>query len=163
MRVTPCWISGMVSAIDINKGRLRILKEAAMLHHVDNVITIIHADLRIFSVSFHPWIEQLFFLTFDLLLLAFLIFYFRKIIPWNVIKFYWMLHVLDWAFSPRWFTDMNSNLFLYQVSNEHFNDWIIHLFDILKRADLRWNRKLEDMEQLKNLQDELFDAASLYD
>lgn len=36
-------------------------------------------------------------------------------------------------------------------------------FDFLKRADLRWNRKLEDMEQLKNLQDELFDAASLYD
>lgn len=32
-----------------------------------------------------------------------------------------------------------------------------------KRADLRWNRKLEDVEQLKNLQDELFDAASLYE
>ena len=28
---------------------------------------------------------------------------------------------------------------------------------------MRWNRKLEDMEELKNLQDELFDAASLYD
>lgn len=41
----------MVSAIDINKGRLRILKETAILHHVHNVITIIHADLRIFSVS----------------------------------------------------------------------------------------------------------------
>ncbi|XP_022735087.1 uncharacterized protein LOC111288454 [Durio zibethinus] len=30
-----------------------------------------------------------------------------------------------------------------------------------KRADLRWNRRLEDMEELKNLQDELLDAASI--
>ncbi|KAM1198600.1 hypothetical protein ACFX13_010170 [Malus domestica] len=30
-----------------------------------------------------------------------------------------------------------------------------------QRADLRWNRKLEDMEHLKSLQDELLDAASL--
>ncbi|XP_039055784.1 ribosomal RNA small subunit methyltransferase B-like [Hibiscus syriacus] len=29
-----------------------------------------------------------------------------------------------------------------------------------KRADLLWNRKLEDLERLKNLQDELLDAAS---
>ncbi|CAA0815394.1 NOL1/NOP2/sun family protein / antitermination NusB domain-containing protein [Striga hermonthica] len=29
-----------------------------------------------------------------------------------------------------------------------------------KRADLRWNRKAEDMEQLKNLQDVLLDSAS---
>ncbi|XP_057971646.1 uncharacterized protein LOC131160227 isoform X2 [Malania oleifera] len=40
---------GMVSAIDINKGRLRILKETALLHNVDNVITTVHADLRIFA------------------------------------------------------------------------------------------------------------------
>lgn len=32
---------------------------------------------------------------------------------------------------------------------------------ILKRADLRWNRRLEDMEQLTKLQDELLDAASM--
>ncbi|TYI42563.1 hypothetical protein ES332_A01G108000v1 [Gossypium tomentosum] len=31
-----------------------------------------------------------------------------------------------------------------------------------KRADLRWNRRLEDMKQLKNLQDELLDAASTF-
>lgn len=40
---------------------------------------------------------------------------------------------------------------------------IVNLFFIpwlLKRADLRWNRKLEDMEQLKKLQDELLEAAS---
>lgn len=30
-----------------------------------------------------------------------------------------------------------------------------------KRADLRWNRRLEDLEHLKNLQDELLDAASV--
>ncbi|KAH1092618.1 hypothetical protein GLYMA_14G013102v4 [Glycine max] len=29
-----------------------------------------------------------------------------------------------------------------------------------KRVDLRWNRNLEDMEQLKEFQDELLDAAS---
>ena len=45
------WISGMISAIDINKGRLRILKETAKLHQVDGAITTIHADLRVFSVS----------------------------------------------------------------------------------------------------------------
>lgn len=42
----------MVSAVDINKGRLRILKETAILHQVDDVVNIIHADLRIFSVSY---------------------------------------------------------------------------------------------------------------
>ncbi|GFS45162.1 NOL1/NOP2/sun family protein [Actinidia rufa] len=66
---------GVVSAIDVNKGRLRILREAAKLQQVVDVITTVHADLR--------------------------------------------------------------------------------------RADLRWNKRLEDMEQLKNLQDELLDAASM--
>ena len=46
-------VSGMVSAIDINKGRLRILKETAKLHQVDGVITTIHSDLRIVAVSYH--------------------------------------------------------------------------------------------------------------
>lgn len=41
----------MISAMDINKGRLRILEETAKLQRVDNVITCIHADLRSFSVS----------------------------------------------------------------------------------------------------------------
>lgn len=40
-----CW-SGSVRAIDVNKGRLRILKETAKLHEVNDVITTIHADLR---------------------------------------------------------------------------------------------------------------------
>lgn len=31
---------------------------------------------------------------------------------------------------------------------------------LFKRADLRWNRRLEDLEQLASLQDELLDAAS---
>lgn len=42
----------MVTAIDINKGRLRILKETAKLHLVDGVISTIHADLLIFAVSY---------------------------------------------------------------------------------------------------------------
>lgn len=45
------WIAGMVHAVDINEGRLRILKETAKLHQVDDVITTIHADFRTFSVS----------------------------------------------------------------------------------------------------------------
>lgn len=43
-------MSGSICAIDINKGRLRILKETAKLHEVINVVTTIHADLREFSV-----------------------------------------------------------------------------------------------------------------
>ncbi|KAB1228081.1 Ribosomal RNA small subunit methyltransferase B [Morella rubra] len=93
---------GMVSAIDINKGRLRILKETAELHQVDGVISTIHADLRTFADK-HP-------VKGDKVL-------------------------LDAPCSG--------------------------LGVLSKRADLRWNRRLEDMEQLKNLQDELFDAASL--
>lgn len=42
--------SGKVFAIDVNSGRLRILKETAKLHQVDGVITAIHADLRTLPV-----------------------------------------------------------------------------------------------------------------
>lgn len=45
------WVSGMVYAVDINEGRLRILKETAKLHQVDGVITNVHSDIRTFSVS----------------------------------------------------------------------------------------------------------------
>jgi hypothetical protein len=48
---------------------------------------------------------------------------------------------------------------VYPLSIQLFD--AIFLIDFLKRADLRWNRRLEDMEELKNLQDELLDAASL--
>jgi tRNA G37 N-methylase Trm5 len=41
----------MLYAIDINKGRLRIVKETAKLHQVDGVITTIPSDLRTFAVS----------------------------------------------------------------------------------------------------------------
>ncbi|KMT12974.1 hypothetical protein BVRB_4g090540 [Beta vulgaris subsp. vulgaris] len=91
---------GMISAMDINKGRLRILEETAKLQRVDNVITCIHADLRSFSDS-------------------------------NTSKFDKVL--LDVPCSG--------------------------LGVLSKRPDLRWNRKSEDMEELKKLQDELFDAA----
>ncbi|XP_058112518.1 uncharacterized protein LOC131255735 isoform X2 [Magnolia sinica] len=45
---------GMVYAIDVNKGRLRILEETAKSHNVNDVITVVHADLHIFSVSYLP-------------------------------------------------------------------------------------------------------------
>lgn len=65
--------------------------------------------------------------------------------------------VLDLVFFPRYFYAFDSSscitilllLFLYKK------------LSILQRADLRWNRKSEDMEQLKSLQDELLDAASM--
>ncbi|KAJ8629911.1 hypothetical protein MRB53_023234 [Persea americana] len=41
--------AGMVSAIDINKGRFRILGETPKLQNVDDVVTAVHADLRNFS------------------------------------------------------------------------------------------------------------------
>ncbi|RVX14678.1 putative ribosomal RNA small subunit methyltransferase B [Vitis vinifera] len=87
---------GMVHAIDINKGRLRIVKETAKLLLVDDVITTVHADLCTFASD--------------------------KVL-------------LDAPCSG--------------------------LGVLSKRADLRWNRSLEDMEQLKNLQDELLDAAAI--
>uniref|UniRef100_A0A803LQ83 SAM-dependent MTase RsmB/NOP-type domain-containing protein n=1 Tax=Chenopodium quinoa TaxID=63459 RepID=A0A803LQ83_CHEQI len=91
---------GMISAVDINKGRLRILEETAKLQSVDSVINCIHADLRSFADS-------------------------------NKLKFDKVL--LDAPCSG--------------------------LGVLSKRPDLRWNRKLEDMEELKSLQDELLDAA----
>ncbi|KAK3199186.1 hypothetical protein Dsin_022601 [Dipteronia sinensis] len=93
---------GMVYAIDINKGRLRILTETAKSHQVNSFITTIEADLRLFADS-------------------------------NVVHYDKVL--LDAPCSG--------------------------LGVLSKRADLRWNRRLEDLDQLKNLQDELFDAASL--
>ncbi|KAF6153795.1 hypothetical protein GIB67_001028 [Kingdonia uniflora] len=109
---------GMVSAIDINEGRLRILKETAKLHGVHDVITSIHADLRIFAED-NP-------VKSDKVLLD---------VPCSG------LGVLSKI------CKILTRLLLF-----------IHL---LKRADLRWNRRLEDMEELKNLQNELLDAASM--
>lgn len=40
----------MVTAIDLNEGRLRILKETAKAHQVHHVVTAVHDDLRIFAV-----------------------------------------------------------------------------------------------------------------
>lgn len=93
---------GNLYAIDINKGRLRILRETAKLHQVDDVITAINADLRAFADA-------------------------------NQVKYDKVL--LDAPCSG--------------------------LGVLSKRADLRWNRRLEDLEQLKNLQDELLDSASM--
>ncbi|KZV44057.1 putative 28S rRNA (cytosine-C(5))-methyltransferase [Dorcoceras hygrometricum] len=46
----------------------------------------------------------------------------------------------------------------YEISH-HLDDFV-RIKAGLQRADLRWNRSLEDMEQLKTLQDELLDSAS---
>lgn len=91
----------MVFAVDVNRGRLRILKETAKLHQVDGVITTVHADLRTLTDG----------------------------------------------------EPLKSNKVLLDAPCSG-------LGVLSKRADLRWNRKLEDMEQLKKLQDELLEAAS---
>ncbi|KAL1811424.1 hypothetical protein DCAR_0623552 [Daucus carota subsp. sativus] len=93
---------GMLSALDINEGRLRILAETAKLQQVDNVITTIHADLCVYAVD----------------------------------------------------TDMRFDKVLLDAPCSG-------LGVLSKRADLRWNRRLEDMEELKSLQDRLLDAASI--
>ncbi|XP_058111867.1 uncharacterized protein LOC131255187 [Magnolia sinica] len=93
---------GMVYAIDVNKGRLRILEETAKSHNVNDVITVVHANLPIFSEKISKKFDKV---------------------------------LLDAPCSG--------------------------LGVLSKRADLRWNWRLEDLEQLTNLQDELLDAASL--
>ncbi|OMO83754.1 Bacterial Fmu (Sun)/eukaryotic nucleolar NOL1/Nop2p [Corchorus capsularis] len=92
---------GKVHAIDINEGRLRILRETAKVQNVDGVVATIHADLRTFADKSPPKSGKV---------------------------------LLDAPCSG--------------------------LGVLSKRADLRWNRRLEDLEELKNLQDELLDAAS---
>ncbi|KAK9734956.1 hypothetical protein RND81_04G173700 [Saponaria officinalis] len=92
---------GMISAVDVNKGRLRILKETADLQGLHNVITCVHADLRAFAHSTHSKFDKV---------------------------------LLDAPCSG--------------------------LGVLSKRSDLHWNRRLEDLEELKNLQDDLLDAAS---
>ncbi|TQE08122.1 hypothetical protein C1H46_006248 [Malus baccata] len=84
-------IQGMVYAVDINEGRLRILKETTKLHQVDDVITIVHSDIRTFSDNNSTKCDKL---------------------------------LLDAPCSG--------------------------LGVLSKRARLHWNRKLEDMEQLKS-------------
>ncbi|XP_037442110.1 probable ribosomal RNA small subunit methyltransferase B [Triticum dicoccoides] len=93
---------GKVSALDINKGRLRILMEAAKCHNLDDIITDIHGDLRLYAKESTA--------TYDKVL-------------------------LDAPCSG--------------------------LGVLSKRADLRWNRQFEDLEELVCLQDELLDSASL--
>ncbi|XP_070673074.1 uncharacterized protein [Malus domestica] len=81
----------MVYAVDINEGRLRILKETTKLRQVDGVITIVHSDIRTFSDNNSTKCDKL---------------------------------LLDAPCSG--------------------------LGVLSKRAHLHWNRKLEDMEQLKS-------------
>ncbi|KAL6844691.1 hypothetical protein ACP4OV_025350 [Aristida adscensionis] len=89
-------------ALDVNKGRLRILMDAAKLHGLDDMITGIHADLRLYAKEITVQYDKV---------------------------------LLDAPCSG--------------------------LGVLSKRADLRWNRQYEDLEELMCLQDELLDAASL--
>lgn len=45
--------TGKIWALDVNKGRLRILMDAAKLHSLNDMIHDIHADLRLYAVSSH--------------------------------------------------------------------------------------------------------------
>ncbi|CAN6167354.1 unnamed protein product [Urochloa humidicola] len=92
---------GKIWALDVNKGRLRILMEAAKLHSLDDMVTDIHADLRLYTKETTA--------TYDKVL-------------------------LDAPCSG--------------------------LGVLSKRADLRWNRQFEDLEELTCLQDELLDSAA---
>ncbi|KAL7088101.1 hypothetical protein ACP275_13G108500 [Erythranthe tilingii] len=92
---------GSICAIDINKGRLRILEETAKKHEVDHIVTTLNADLCAL--------------------------------------------VND--------DDMKADKVLLDAPCSG-------LGVLSKRADLRWNRRSEDMEQLTNLQDALLDSAS---
>ncbi|ONM22446.1 hypothetical protein ZEAMMB73_Zm00001d005972 [Zea mays] len=93
---------GKIWALDINKGRLRILMDAAKLHGLDDMITDIHADLRLYAKE-------------------------------TTVKYDKVL--LDAPCSG--------------------------LGVLSKRADLRWNRQFENLEELMCLQDELLDSASM--
>ncbi|XP_020888498.1 uncharacterized protein LOC9321017 isoform X3 [Arabidopsis lyrata subsp. lyrata] len=92
---------GMIYAMDVNEGRLRILGETAKSHQVDGLITTIHSDLRVFAEASEVQYDKV---------------------------------LLDAPCSG--------------------------LGVLSKRADLRWNRKLEDMVELTELQDDLLDSAS---
>ncbi|CAD6218827.1 unnamed protein product [Miscanthus lutarioriparius] len=93
---------GKIWALDINKGRLRILMDAAKLHGLDDMIVDIHADLRLYAKETTAKYDKV---------------------------------LLDAPCSG--------------------------LGVLSKRADLRWNRQLEDLEELMCLQDELLDSASI--
>ncbi|PKA51571.1 16S rRNA (cytosine967-C5)-methyltransferase [Apostasia shenzhenica] len=92
---------GTIWAVDINKGRLRVLKEASRLQNLDDIINTIHADIRLFPVNYPMKADKV---------------------------------LLDAPCSG--------------------------LGVLSKKADLRWNRRLEDLMELKELQDELLDAAA---
>ncbi|XP_039795608.1 probable ribosomal RNA small subunit methyltransferase B [Panicum virgatum] len=92
---------GKIRALDVNKGRLRILMDAAKQHSLDDMITDIHADLRLYAKETTAKYEKV---------------------------------LLDAPCSG--------------------------LGVLSKRADLRWKRQFEDLEELMCLQDELLDSAS---
>ncbi|KAJ3676387.1 hypothetical protein LUZ60_003799 [Juncus effusus] len=93
---------GKVWAVDVNEGRLRMLREAAKRYGLGGVIETVHSDLRSYQGGSGVKSDKV---------------------------------LLDAPCSG--------------------------LGVLSKRADLRWNRGLEDLEELTKLQDELLDSASL--
>lgn len=101
--------SGMVYAIDVNRGRLRILKETAKLHQVDGVVTTVHADLRTLTVCYIVPIlcsilNSAIVLSYICHFSFFLIFVFpRTVNHLRVTKFCWTHRAQGLAFFQRWF------------------------------------------------------------
>jgi len=96
----------MVYAVDVNSGRLRILKETAKLHQVDGVVTTVHADLRTLTVCYIIPYSMSIKLCNCLFLISFfnlfLICLFRRTVNHlRVTKFCWTHHAQDLVFFQR--------------------------------------------------------------
>jgi 16S rRNA (cytosine967-C5)-methyltransferase len=68
------------------------------------------------------------------------------------IKYISSISSFQFSFEPIWNSGSGSTS--YCIINLLF-------FNVPKRADLRWNRQFEDLEELMCLQDELLDSASM--
>lgn len=101
--ITCHFRAGAIYAVDINRGRLRILEEAAKLHGVDDVITAIHSDLRRFAVSSHSYGKCHYVVHLSLMNACG---YSRRKLMWDLTRFFLMLHVLGLVSSPRFFLTM---------------------------------------------------------
>lgn len=97
----------MIYAVDVNSGRLRILKETAKLHQVDGVVTTVHADLRTLTVRYiilMLYWTQLYFISY-----WFPFVFPRRIADHSkVTKFCWTLRALDLVFFQRWLSQISN-------------------------------------------------------
>jgi len=142
--------TGKIWALDINKGRLRILMDAAKLHGLDDMITDIHADLRLYAVSSHESSHKPRKRTEDFLITLLQSKYFRNMTSdhhgfmvndlstymirkfprvdiycrrkplLNMTKYYWMLHALGWESFPRYLSSSSTSP-TFHPSSFHLN------------------------------------------